>query len=160
MAHALVARWKEGAVPKDARYTLSVSLKRSGDTLQRTAFPAYGAAMLLPGQALAEIGSAYHVHKDRGLAALDRVLDDGGDKRLRQHLHGAALLTAGQGLFEAAFGPDEAGWAPCFKRLFSDGSTSPPRHPVRLRIITEDPQLRAMPWGIMAFGGDYLRDSG
>jgi hypothetical protein len=145
---------------KDARYTLSIQLKRRGETLQRTAFPAYGAEMRLPAQPFSEIGSAYRVHRRSGIAAIDRVLDDGSDTRLTQHLSGPALLDAGQVLFEAAFGPDEAGWAPCFKRLFGEERTVPLRHPVRLRIITDDPQLRAMPWGIMAFRGDYLRDSG
>jgi hypothetical protein len=145
---------------KDARTTLSVRIERKGELLQRAAFPAYGAEMRLPAQPFSEIGGAYKVDRHRGLAAIARVLDDGGDKKLQQHLSGDRLLLAGRVLFEAVFGPDEAGWAPCFKRLFGEAWTSPWRYPVRLRVVTEDPQLQSMPWGLMAFGGDYLRDSG
>jgi hypothetical protein len=140
---------------------LSIRLEKRGGELHRTAFlPLYGEEMRLPRQPFSEIGSAYRVSRQSGLAAIDHVLDDGGDHKLEQHLSGDRLLLAGQVLFETVFGSEEAGWAPCFKRLFGEERASPPRHPVRLRVVTEDPQLRTMPWGIMAFGGGYLRDSG
>ena len=136
--------------------------ERKGETIERTAFPAYGEKMLFPTQLFSEIGGAhkYRVDGRSGVAAIYRVLDDGRGAKLSEHLTGERLLGAGRVLFEAVFGPDEAAWKPCLQRLFGDGSTAPQRHRVRLRVVTNDPQLQAMPWGIMAFGDDYLRDYG
>src|SRR4051812_23198057 len=109
----------------DDRYPLRVRLDRKGETLQRRAFPAYGAEMALPAQPWSDIGGSYTAGKRTGLAALDRVLDDGSDRKLEQHLSGAALRAAGEVLFEAVFGPEESGWAPCFKRLFGEERALP-----------------------------------
>lgn len=140
---------------------LTIQLVKQGEDLSRRAFlTRYGERIGLGVQPLAEIGSGYQIGRRRGVCAIDHVLETADPKQLAQRLSGSALVDAGHALFEAAFGLDEPRWQKCFTRLFGATVRSPAAREVRLRIVTDVPLLRRLPWAFMAYNGDFLRDSG
>ncbi|WP_089945404.1 toll/interleukin-1 receptor domain-containing protein [Candidatus Entotheonella palauensis] len=66
---------------------------------------------------------------------------------------------SGDDLFETLFGPGET-YERVLKLLFRDDLPRPIRHPVRVRIHTEDPELAELPWAQAAWNGYTLCGQG
>ncbi|ETW93739.1 MAG: hypothetical protein ETSY1_37875 [Candidatus Entotheonella factor] len=62
-------------------------------------------------------------------------------------------------LFEIMFGAGET-YERVFRLLFQDDPPRPIRHPVRVRIHTDDPELAALPWAQAVWNGYTLCEQG
>ncbi|MCY1066758.1 hypothetical protein OV090_18430 [Nannocystis sp. RBIL2] len=112
----------------------------------------------------------FHLHND---AALVHSRDAPGIaaivQRVRERgptLDGAAALAIGQALTTLLFGlPGEAAYHRLFRSLFRQPDEpalriGPARRPVRCRLRFSDPELRALPWSLLAEDGHWLADDG
>ena len=140
---------------------MSIRLETRKGNVQRTAFlPLYREEIRLGSQPLAPSTASTASAGAAGSLAIDHLLEKADEAMLQQHLRGGALLAAGQALFDAAFGTDEASG-----RSVSSASSAPAlqrrrRSPCASASSPKSPLLRRVPWALMAFRGDFLRDSG
>ncbi len=146
------------------RIELTVRLSRDGDTLRRAySHPPYGQRPELDSSAPWEsLGRQVEFQGRAGPEALEGLLDRGLETELEVHFTGARLAEVGHLLFALLFGKQEE-WGPLLRGLFQepDGpQPNPPRHPVRVRVLCDDPLLAGLPWRITAWQGKWLMDSG
>ncbi|MCB9523933.1 MAG: toll/interleukin-1 receptor domain-containing protein [Myxococcales bacterium] len=105
---------------------------------------------------------------DRPLELTVRLVPDGGQVQItyasrfslnlsaRATLPGFVAPTDGPGLFNLLF-PDAPTRHSVFQRLTeATGEVPPDRHPVRLRVWTEDPDLARAPWHRLSWQGTPL----
>ncbi len=146
------------------RIELTVRLSRDGPTLHRAySHPPYGRRPELDSSATWDsFAGEIEFQGLAGPEALARLLDRGRSEELREHLTRGRLVEVGELLFELLFGTARR-WELLLRGLFNAPSgpcPNPPRHPVRVRVVAEDPLLAGLPWRVTAWRGRWLLDSG
>jgi hypothetical protein len=66
----------------------------------------------------------------------------------------------GEDLFQLLFGSDVARSGAILGAAFGEPTADPTRHPLRVRLLTDDDRLCAMPWGKIAYQGRRLAAGG
>ncbi len=148
----------------EERIELTVRLSRDGDVLRRSYFdPIYGHRKKLDSSApWSSFTGGIEFQNLAGPEAIGRLFDRGRPHELKSHLTRGRLVQVGELLFDLLFGAEQK-WEPLLRGLFnrpSGARPNPPRHPVRVRVLAEDPLLAGLPWRITAWRGRWLLDSG
>ena len=146
------------------RIELTVRLRRDGGALHRAySHPPYGHRPELDSSAPWDsFAGEIEFQGLAGPEAVARLLDRGDAGELATHLTRARLVAVGELLFGLLFGAEEQ-WEPVLRGVFKAPSgprPNPPRYPVRLRVLADDPLLAGLPWRITAWRGRWLLDSG
>lgn len=146
------------------RIELTVRLRRDGGTLRRAyCHPPYGHRPELDSSAPWDsFAGEIEFQGLTGPEAVTRLLDRGNAGELATHLTRGGLVAVGELLFALLFGAEEQ-WEPVLRGVFKAPSgprPNPPRYPVRLRVLADDPLLAGLPWRITAWRGRWLLDSG
>lgn len=144
------------------RVDLTVRLRRDGDNLRRAySYRPYGHREELDTtEPWDSFGSTVRFEDLSGPEAVAALLDRGKAEELQTCFTRARLADVGEILFDLLFGGDTE---KLFRGLFKQPSgpaPNPPRHPVRMRIVTDDPLLAGLPWRVTTWLGRWLMDSG
>lgn len=151
----------------DKRLQLTVSLERTGDTLQVSYFdPKFQPIGQVSTVSWSSIGTAFTYARDgasiHGIDGINAALDQGDVHELVQYFTRERLIEVGHILFSTLLGNSDR-WEPVLRALFDERSgprPNPPRHSVRVRISTSIRELIDLPWRLCTWKGKFLTDSG